>query len=171
MARYPEKQTKLREEAQKILKGEIAQGHHVEHLHYTKQVIQETMRLYPPVGLIARDALKTEQIDDLEIKKGDAVLVPLYALHRSRRLWENPDDFLPERFAPDQDIERFSFLPFADGPRVCIGAQFAYMEAIIILSTLIDRYEFKLEKGCEPEPVMIFTVRPEGGVKLSFKPT
>ena len=98
--------------------------------------------------------------------RGHSVILPIYALHRHRKLWSDPDSFDPERFAPGHQTDRFTFLPFGDGPRICIGANFALQEAIIILSTLLARFRFTAIAGKQPKPVMILTLRPEGGVWL-----
>ena len=96
--------------------------------------------------------------------------MPIYALHRSHVLWENPDAFDPSRFENPNSIQRYTYLPFGDGPRICIGASFALQEAIIILATLLSRFEFEMVAGKEPELEMIFTLRPKGGVWVTTKP-
>ena len=98
------------------------------------------------------------------------MILPIYALHRHKKLWSDPDRFDPDRFAPGHQTDRFAFLPFGDGPRICIGANFAIQEAVIILSTLLARFRFARIPGKDPKPVMILTLRPEGGVWLSVTP-
>ncbi len=96
-------------------------------------------------------------------------MLPIYALHRHHALWNNPDAFRPDRFAaPDHD--RFAFLPFGAGPRICIGAGFALQEAQIILATLLARFRFCAVAGREPVPEMILTTRPKGGIWLTVQP-
>ena len=85
-------------------------------------------------------------------------------------LWEDPDAFRPERFADRKAIDRYAYLPFGDGPRICIGASFAIQEAVIVLATLLSRFRFRQAPGRDPEPVMIITLRPEGGVWLEAEP-
>ena len=102
--------------------------------------------------------------------QGDTVMIPIYALHRHHDLWDTPNAFRPERFANRKAIDRYAYLPFGDGPRICIGASFAIQEAIIILGTLLSRYRFKLIETRPPEPVMILTLRPKGGVWLTADP-
>lgn len=97
-------------------------------------------------------------------------MLPIYVLHRNHLLWNDPDAFKPERFADPKAIDRFAYLPFSAGPRVCIGANFAIQEAVIILATLLSRFEFSAISGRDPKPVMILTLRPEGGVWLTAKP-
>ena len=91
-------------------------------------------------------------------------MLPIYALHRHRLLWDNPDSFDPDRFLTPPD--RYAFLPFGAGPRICIGASFAMQEAVIILATLLAKLRFTRVAGRDPTPRMILTLRPQGGVWL-----
>ena len=97
-------------------------------------------------------------------------MIPIYALGRNEVLWEDPDAFRPERFKDRKAIDRYAYLPFGDGPRICIGASFALQEAVIILATLLSRFKFTPVVGKEPEPVMILTLRPQGGVWMTAEP-
>ena len=157
-------QDKARAEAQEVLQGRAASGEDVEHLPFIRQIIEEALRLYPPAGVISRTALEPDTLGGREIRPGDTVMIPIYALHRNRLLWDDPDMFRPERFESRPD--RYAYLPFGDGPRICIGMAFAVQEAVIILATLLSRFRFKPVPGRDPEPVMILTLRPEGGVWL-----
>ena len=163
-------QDKARAEAQSVLAGRAATGTDVEHLPYIRQIIDETLRLYPPAGIISRTAQKHDILSHREVKPGDTVMIPIYALGRHRLLWENPDAFDPDRFRNRKAIDRYAYLPFGDGPRICIGASFAQQEAVIILATLLSRFRFAPVGGKDPEPVMILTLRPEGGVWLIATP-
>jgi cytochrome P450 len=163
-------QDKLRAEAQEVLQGRIATAVDCEKLIYTKQVINETLRLYPAGAFLSRTASEDDELCGVEIRKNETVILPIYAIHRNALLWENPDQFDPDRFALDKKIERYSFIPFADGPRICIGAQFAIIEAQIVLASLISRFKFEKIDGAEPKPEMVLTLRPEGGVKLRVTP-
>jgi len=165
-----EVQDKLRAETQAVLNGRVATADDCENLPYTEQVIKETLRLYPPAALVSRTAQDRDELCERPIKPNDTIMLPIYALHRHQSLWENADQFDPERFAENYKPERYSYLPFGDGPRVCIGAQFAMIEAKIILATLISRYKFERISGKDPKPVMILTLRPEGGVNLKVTP-
>lgn len=163
-------QDKARAEAQSVLAGRAATGADVEHLPYIRQIIDETLRLYPPAGIISRTAQKHDILSNREVKPGDTVMIPIYALGRHRLLWENPDAFDPDRFRNRKAIDRYAYLPFGDGPRICIGASFAHQEAVIILATLLSRFRFNPVSGKDPKPVMILTLRPEGGVWLTATP-
>jgi cytochrome P450 len=161
-----EVQDKLRNEAQSVLKGRVATAEDCDALPYTEQVIKETLRMYPPAAFVSRTAQAEDTLCGRQIHRKDTVMLPIYALHRHHSLWDNPDQFDPERFADGYKPERYSYLPFGDGPRICIGAQFAMIEAKIVLATLISRFRFERIEGKDPKPVMVLTLRPEGGVPL-----
>ncbi|MGB3278103.1 MAG: cytochrome P450 [Pseudorhodobacter sp.] len=163
-----EVQEKARQEARAVLGDRAATQADIAALPYIRQIIDETLRLYPPAAFLSRTAQVADEICGREIKPGDTVVLPIYALHRHHMLWENPDRFDPSRFADPKAIDRFSYLPFGDGPRICIGANFALQEAVIILATLLARHKFSLVEGKDPKPVMILTLRPEGGVWLKI---
>jgi len=162
----PEVQEKLRTEARSVLQGRVATADDCAALPYTEQVIKEALRLYPPAAFISRTIQADDMLCGRDIKRKDTVMLPIYALHRHHDLWDRPDQFDPERFADGHKPERYSYLPFGDGPRICIGAQFAMIEAKIILATLIARYRFERIADRDPKPVMVLTLRPEGGVPL-----
>ena len=170
MARYPEHQKRARQEAQSVLQGRIAGADDVPSLPFIRQVIDETLRLYPAAAIISRTAMAPDTLCGREVRPKDSVIVPIYALHRSHVLWGNPDAFDPSRFENPKSIKRYAYLPFGDGPRICIGASFALQEAIIILATLLSRFEFEMVAGKEPELEMIFTLRLKGGVWVTTKP-
>lgn len=94
-------------------------------------------------------------------------MLPIYALHRHHMHWQKPDAFDPDRFLDPKAIPHFAYLPFGDGPRICIGTSFALQEAVIMLATLLARFRFTQVPGKAPKPVMILTLRPKGGVWLS----
>ncbi|GLT09039.1 cytochrome P450 [Sulfitobacter porphyrae] len=166
----PQVQERARQEVQEVLQGRACTGDDVENLPYIRMIIDETLRLYPAAGIISRTAQKSDTLCGREIRPGDTVMIPIYALGRNELLWEDPDRFDPERFADRKAIDRYAYLPFGDGPRICIGASFALQEAVIILATLLSRFEFTPVAGREPKPVMILTLRPEGGVWMTAKP-
>ncbi|WP_273502620.1 cytochrome P450 [Paracoccus sphaerophysae] len=139
-------------------------------LPYVQQIVQETLRLYPPAAFLSRTARRADTLGGRDVRPGDTVMLPIYALHRHRLLWDDPDRFDPDRFAPGVDRDRFAFLPFGGGPRICIGANFALQEAAIILGTLLARFRFETVPGRVPYPRMILTLRPQGGVWLRATP-
>jgi cytochrome P450 len=142
----------------------------VARLPFIREIIDEALRLYPPAGVVSRTAMRHDRLCGTEVRPGDTVMIPIYALHRNSRLWDTPDAFRPDRFADRKAIDRYAYLPFGDGPRICIGASFALQEAVIILATLLSRFRFTPVPGRDPDPVMILTLRPEGGVRLEDEP-
>ena len=166
----PEVQDRARTEAQSVLQGRSATGEDVARLPFIRMIADEALRLYPPAAMISRTAQAADTLCGREVRPGDTVIIPIYALHRNALLWEDADAFRPDRFADRKAIERYAYLPFGDGPRICIGASFALQEVVIILATLLSRFRFTRIKGRDPDPVMIITLRPEGGVWLEATP-
>ena len=128
------------------------------------------MRLYPPVGLLARTVLEKDELCGRSMRPNDTVFIPIWALHRHQLLWEQPDQFDPDRFDPVTGPKRdkYQYLPFGAGPRVCVGADFAMMQAQIILATLVSQFHLSPSLP-DPHPVMAMTVRPVPGVFLELE--
>ncbi len=167
----PERQAKARAEAQAVLGTRTATANDVENLPYIRAIIDEALRLYPPASLVGRAILRDDVLGDTKVFAGEAIMIPIFALHRHRDLWDAPDDFVPERWLQTKWSERrYSYLPFGDGPRVCIGASFAIQESVIVLATLLARFAFEAVPDKTPEPVMILTMRPSGGVWMKVTP-
>ena len=166
----PAVQTRARAEAKAALGTRAATVDDLPALRLARRIVEESLRLYPPAGMLSRTALKPDTILGREVRKGDTVMLPIYALHRHHALWTNPDAFDPDRFADPATIDRFAFLPFGAGPRICIGAGFALQEAIIILATLLARHRFTAVPGRDPRPELILTLRPAGGIWLQVDP-
>ena len=137
-------------------------------LSYTRMVLEETMRLYPPAPIISRDCIGPDTLGGFDIRPNTSIMISPWVLHRHRKLWSDPDYFDPERFAPGrkEKIHRFAYLPFGAGPRVCIGMGFAMQEATIILSSILRRFRLELVEGHKVEPQARITLRPRYGVKM-----
>lgn len=165
----PAVQERARDEAQAALGDRAAGAEDLDALPFCRAIIEESLRLYPPGGFLSRTARAPDQLCGIAIEPGDTVTLPVYALHRNRLWWDEPDAFRPERWLDRDRIDRFAYLPFGDGPRVCIGASFAIQEAVIVLATLLARFRFSAVPGRAPKPVMILTLRPEGGVWLEVE--
>jgi len=165
----PKIQHRAAEEARSVLQDRAATAEDVKNLPLIRAIVDESLRMYPPAGLISRTARTADTLCGREIRPGDTVMIPIYVLHRNQLLWDNPDQFDPDRFLNNMP-DRYAYLPFGDGPRVCIGASFAIQEAVIILSTLLARFRFDPVRGRTPKPVLIITTRPEGGVWLTATP-
>lgn len=134
----------------------------------TRAAFEEALRLYPPAPSINREPIEPETWRDLKIPKGAAVLMMPWTIHRHRKLWDQPDAFMPSRFHPGnrEKIDRFQYLPFGAGPRVCIGASFAMQEAIIALAVLLSQYRFDTTPETKPWPVQKLTTQPQGGLPM-----
>ncbi len=162
----PAVQARARAEAQAALGDRAATVADLPALPYCRQVVDETLRLYPPAAFLSRTAKARDRLCGREVLPGDTVMLPIYALHRNYLLWPEPHSFDPDRFAGTEAHDRFAYLPFGGGPRICIGASFALQEAVIILATLLSRFDFRRIPGRDPRPVLILTLRPEGGIWL-----
>ena len=134
----------------------------------TRAVLKEAMRLYPPAPIMTRLAAQDMTLGPATIKAGTLIVVPIFAVHRHRRLWDDPERFEPLRFAPEREakLARTQFMPFGFGPRTCIGGTFAMMEATAILATLVRRARFEWDGVHAPEPISRVTLRPKGGMPL-----
>ncbi|MHB8886091.1 MAG: cytochrome P450 [Methylovirgula sp.] len=134
----------------------------------TRAVIEEAMRLYPPVASLSREALGPDDVLGRRIRKGTLVMIVPWIVHRHRRLWDNPDCFDPRRFLPGarETIDRFAYLPFGAGARVCIGATFALQEAVIVLSTIMRHFHLRPVASHAVRPIQHITLRPQDGMPL-----
>ncbi|GJD47922.1 Putative cytochrome P450 132 [Methylobacterium crusticola] len=140
-----------------------------EHLPWTRAAIEEAMRLFPPVPFMSRQAVADDRIGRIKIPRGSLVTVAPYVLHRHRLLWEDPDAYVPERFLPENRarIDRYAYLPFGAGPRVCIGASFSLTEATLVLAHLVRA--IRLDRAPEAGPVVPLhrvTLRPQDGLRM-----
>src|SRR6516165_3068533 len=138
LASAPAEQERVAEEVRAIALGPEAASDALSRLSYTRAVVSEALRLYPPAFAISRNAVATDQVGQLRIPRGSVVVVAPWVLHRHVRLWEDPNVFNPSRFlGTELPAHRFAYLPFGAGPRVCVGAQFAMAEATLVLAMLI----------------------------------
>lgn len=167
LASRPDWQDRVRAEVVDVAGEAPLTAAHLPKLVFTKQIVDETLRLYPPAPLVGRQAIRDTQICERTAKKGDVAILAFYALHRHHRYWPEPDRFDPERFAAEnRPTDPWLFKPFGGGPRACVGSGFALTEAAVILATLVRRLRFSVPEGYEPYPVMTVTLRPEGGLPL-----
>ncbi len=170
LAQHPEVEAKLAAELVAVLDGRVPTMADVPHLPYTSMVIQESMRLYPPVYIISRSATHDDEIGGYPVPAGTTVSMSPYAMHRHPDYWEEPETFAPERFAPEAVAERrrFAYIPFAAGPRQCIGNTFALTEAQLVLATVAQRFRPRLQPGHAVEPHAAITLRPRAGVHVTL---
>jgi cytochrome P450 len=131
-------------------------------------VLDEAIRLYPPVPFMSRAAIAEDRIAGFRVRRGTIVMIAPYVLHRHRTLWSDPDCFDPDRFMPERraGIDRYAYLPFGAGPRVCIGASFSLQEAVIVLSRIVQAVQLDPVPDHVVRPVQRVTLRPEGGLPM-----
>ena len=143
----------------------------IERLKFTRAVVDETMRLYPPAFLIARAAGAADTIAGMPVKKNDIVLIAPWLLHRHEKLWRDPTAFIPTRFMPPAPPpDRFAYLPFGVGARVCIGAHFALVEATLALAKLIGAFKVDLIDKAPVMPVGVVTTQPDSSPMFRITP-
>lgn len=161
-------QERLAAEATKVLGTRAPRFSDMRRLELARNVFRETLRLYPPVAFLPREASEYTVMRGKLVKPGSIVSVSPWLIHRHRKLWVNPDLFDPDRFDRNESTEsqRQAYLPFSLGPRVCLGAAFALQEATMILAMLARDFRFDSAPGYEPNPVGRLTVRSENGIKL-----
>jgi cytochrome P450 len=164
LARYPEWQAKLRAEARAATNA----TDRLAALPLAKQVAQETLRLYPPAPILVRAAMRQNEIAGYRLTPGQVVIVPVFAIHRHRQLWDRPDAFDPARFAVGATYDRAAYLPFGAGPRMCIAASFALAEITVILSELVNAFEI-MPAGPAPDISLKTTTRSRNGLHVTLK--
>jgi unspecific monooxygenase len=159
LALDPETQDQV---AAEVARATVEGGFEPERLKFTRAVIDETMRLYPPAFLIARAAAAPDTVAGLPVKRRDVILIAPWLLHRHEKLWRDPGAFMPSRFmAPAPPPDRFAYLPFGVGPRVCIGAHFALVEATLALAKLIGAFRVGLVDHEPVLPIGVVTTQPD----------
>lgn len=168
IARAPEWQQRIFDEVQAVCGAAPIGPEHLDRLQVTRAVFKEAMRLYPPAPMMSRILTEPTTLGGRQLKAGTVVVIPIWAIHRHRKLWSDPDRFDPTRFFPEQEAKhaRAQFMPFGFGPRTCIGNTFAMMEGVAILGTLVRRAVFDWDGHHLPEPLSRITLRPKGGMPL-----
>lgn len=167
VALYPEWQEKLSQEATVLNDCNFAV---MSKLKLSRDVFRETLRLYPPVPMMVREARCPERFRNRDVKKGSQIVLSPWHLHRHERIWSRPDAFEPERWQSDEGRKsaRSAYIPFSAGARVCSGAAFAMVEGPLILSMLLKNFRFELVDGKEPQTVAHLTVRSKAGIWLKL---
>jgi cytochrome P450 len=161
-------QRRLEEELDAVLNGRPPEYADLVSLPYTRMVIDEALRLYPPAWGFSRQALADDELGGFHLPRGWLVFVIPYVLHRLPAFWQDPEAFDPERFLPERGADRpkFAYLPFGAGPRQCIGNQFALVEAQLVVATLAQRYRLHLAPRHNAEPWPLITLRPRFGMPM-----
>jgi cytochrome P450 len=168
LATNPEVEAKLLTEVREVLEGRLPTVQDLPKLKYTAAVVKETLRVYPPVWSTNRQAIAEVNIGGFTVPKGAVVFVAPFLTHSDPRFYDQPECFMPERFVgeAEKQIPRFAYYPFGGGPRICIGQQFALMEATLILATVVQQYQLNLVPDQVIEPTVLLTIRPKNGVRV-----
>ena len=170
LSHHPEVEAKILAEIANVTGGAGLGPGQVAELAYTRQVVMEAMRVYSPVSMIGRTVMQGFRIGQQDLQQGDRLLVPIHAVHHHVMLWDRPEVFDPDRFAPEaaKARHRFAWMPFGAGPRICIGMQFALLEAVAILGTLLPTLRLRAKPGYVPVPISRVTTRPDQGMPMTL---
>ena len=168
LSQHPDVEARFHAEVDSALGGRLPTADDLVSLPYTRMVLAESMRLYPPAWIVGRRALAPFEANGYEIPSRSIVLMSQYVMHRDARWFPDPERFDPERFAPERHSERpkFAYFPFGGGPRVCIGEQFAWLEGIIALATIAQRWRLRLVPNHPVALQPIITLRPKYGMRM-----
>ncbi|MFI8849052.1 cytochrome P450 [Streptomyces sp. NPDC053499] len=171
LAAHPAARRRLEEEVEAVLSGRAPELADMDRLVWTKAVLSEAMRLYPPFWTLERDAVDDDEIDGVHVPAGSTLAVPPYLVHRHPSAWENPEGFDPSRFLPDAapGRPRHAFIPFGGGRRGCVGNLFAMLEMTAAVAMLTQRFRLELVPGGVPRPQPTVTLRPRGGLRMVLR--
>ena len=171
LSQHPEAEARVHAEVDSALGGRLPTADDLAALPYTRMVLAESMRLYPPAWIVGRRALGPFDANGYTIPPRSIVLLCQYVIHHDRRWFPDPERFDPGRFMPDQQADRpkFAYFPFGGGPRVCIGEQFAWMEGVILLATIAQRWRLRLVAGHPVALQPIITLRPKFGMRMAVE--
>jgi cytochrome P450 len=166
LSKHPDVERRVRAEVEEVLGDRPPSLDDLPKLAFTERVIEESMRLYPPVWALERQAVGEDIVGGERVRPGTIVMMSPYAMHRDPELWENPEGFDPDRFLPDakKARPRYAYIPFGGGPRICIGNAFAMMEAKIVLALAVRKFRLELIPGQRVEMDPSITLRPKNGV-------
>ncbi len=170
LSQHPEAEQKLHEELSQVLGGRTPQLEDLPRLSYTDKVVKESMRLFPPAWSLARTVAKEVELAGYKLPVGSNVVMSPWILHRDPRFFELPEQFNPDRWTADsaQHLPKFAYFPFGGGPRLCIGASFAVMEANLLLAAIAQRFQLRLVSGHRVETLPSITLRPRHGMRVSL---
>jgi cytochrome P450 len=168
LALYPQYQEEAYKEVMKICKDDEFTIDNTKQLTFVMNNFSEALRLYPPVSFFPRETSRDIVMRDKKIKKGSAIVVSPWLMHRNERYWNDPHMFDPHRFDNPKDIVKNTYFPFGMGPRICIGARFAMQEAPLLLATILREYSLELEPGFTPDIVGRLTTRSLNGMNIKL---
>ncbi|MGI9336091.1 MAG: cytochrome P450, partial [Gammaproteobacteria bacterium] len=168
LSQSPQCEARLQQEVDRVLQGREPTYDDLSALPYARAVVDEALRLYPPVHVLSREAVQADSLGGRAVPRGSMVVIAPWILHRHRKLWREPDRFWPERFLPEHAEERsqYSYLPFGAGPRTCLGMGFGITEATLILVMVARQFRLRLAPGHRVEPLGRLTLRPDRGLPM-----
>jgi cytochrome P450 len=171
LSHSPRAAAKLHHELDEVLGGRAPNLQDLSRLPYTRAVFEEALRLYPPVPILSRQARRNDTLGARNIPKDTIILVVPWLLHRHKAYWEKPDHFIPERFLPDQPRpDKFIYIPFSVGRRVCLGMRFGLIEGILCLATLAQRFSAEVADNHKVAIECRLTLRPHQGLPMRLTP-
>jgi cytochrome P450 len=170
LSEHPDVGRKLRQELNHVLGGRTPQLEDLSHLPFTDRVVRESMRLYPPAWSLARAVTKEMEIAGYRLPTGSNVVMSPWIMHRDPRFFHHPEQFDPDRWTLEatQQLPRFAYFPFGGGPRLCIGASFAMMEANLLLAAIAQRFQLRVVPGHPVAPQPGITLRPRHGMRMKM---
>lgn len=171
LSQHPEVEERFHREVDRVLERRVPTLRDVSSLTYTRWVIEETLRLYPPVWTIARKVLADDEVGGYHIAESSAAFISPYLIHRHPELWHSPGNFEPERFSPERSESRprYAYIPFGLGPHMCLGKHFAMLEAVLALATIGRRLRPRLAEGHPVELEPLITLRARHGLMMTLE--
>ena len=168
LSQHPEAEMRLHEELARVLGGRPPSLGDLPHLPYAESVINETLRVYPTAWMVGRENIEALELGGYPIPVGTTVFMPQWVIHRDPRWFDDPDEFRPDRWEGGlmQRLHRYAYFPFGGGPRICIGNNFALMEAVLVLATVAQKFRLRLAADARVAPLATMTLRPAHGVKV-----
>jgi cytochrome P450 len=172
LSRHPEVARRLRSELDTVLSGRTPGADDLPQLVYTRCVVDEAMRLYPPAWAVGRESYGEDEIGGCRIEPKTGIFLSPWVTHRHPEFWENPEGFDPDRMSPERarSRPRYAYFPFGGGPRMCIGSQFALNELQLVVATIAQRVKLDLVPGHKVVEDPIFTLRPKYGMQMTVRP-
>jgi len=167
LAQHPDEQAKLQAEIDAVCEG-VVTAESLPELERMEHVIDEALRLYPPVYTFFREATQDVKLQGYDLPEGTTLVLPQWAVHRDPRWWDNPEIFRPERFASDADWPEYAYFPFGGGPRHCIGMRFARMEMKTVLATILSKYTFELSSDSDPDLIASTNLKPGEPIRIKL---
>jgi cytochrome P450 len=172
LSRHPEVMRRVEAELAEVLGGRTPGFQDLPRLQYLSRVFKETLRLYPPFWMLTRTPVEDDVLSGHRVPAGSILMFSSYVTQRRPDFWPNPEAFDPDRFLPEASEGRpqFAWYPFGGGPRVCIGARMAEMEALMVLAAVLQRYDLHALPGRRVEPAAMLSLRPKGGLWMTLHP-